>query len=62
MVRIYVLLSTRILSNGFSVPYTYPNLSNRSTTTSPFTIVFFEAGSSAYLATHRVVMLLTFSW
>jgi amino acid transporter, AAT family len=31
------------------VPWDYPNLSNRSTTTSPFTIVFKEAGSSTYL-------------
>lgn len=28
------------------VPWDYPDLSNRSTTTSPFTIVFKEAGSS----------------
>ena len=30
------------------MPYTYPNLSNRSVTTSPFTIVFSLAGSSKY--------------
>ena len=30
------------------VPYDYPNLSNRSTTTSPFTIVFYEAGSGTF--------------
>jgi amino acid transporter, AAT family len=29
------------------VPWDYPNLSNRTATTSPFTIVFKEAGSSA---------------
>jgi AAT family amino acid transporter len=28
------------------VPWDYPNLSNKTTTTSPFTIVFREAGSS----------------
>jgi hypothetical protein len=38
------------------VPWDYPNLSNASTTTSPFTIVFKEAGSSMQL---RVVPLLT---
>jgi amino acid permease len=30
----------------YIVPYTYPNLSNKTTTTSPFTIVFTLAGSS----------------
>lgn len=28
------------------VPWDYPNLSNKSTTTSPFTLVFKEIGSS----------------
>ena len=42
------------------VPYNYPNLSNRSTTTSPFTIVFREAGSSTSLhVVQRHITLLT---
>lgn len=32
------------------MPWDHPNLSNRSTATSPFTIVFKEAGSSTYLS------------
>jgi AAT family amino acid transporter len=31
------------------VPYTYPNLSTKSSTTSPFTIIFSQVGSSSYL-------------
>lgn len=31
------------------VPWDYPNLSNKSTTTSPFTIVFAQAGSRKYI-------------
>lgn len=36
------------VSGYHPVPYDYPNLSNRTTTTSPFTIVFYQAGSSAF--------------
>ena len=38
-----------VILNMLLVPWDYPNLSNRSTTTSPFTIVFKAAGSSTYL-------------
>lgn len=43
-----VLLCSFISLGGLPlhiVPWDYPNLSNRSTTTSPFTIVFKESGS-----------------
>jgi AAT family amino acid transporter len=33
-----------------TVPWDYPNLSNKSATTSPFTIVFKQFGSSAFLS------------
>ena len=41
MISIYYEVMTR-----HSVPWNYPNLSNKTTTTSPFTIIFKEAGSS----------------
>jgi amino acid permease len=34
---------------GIIVPWDYPNLSNQSTTTSPFTIVFTQAGSREHI-------------
>lgn len=40
-----------------SVPWDYPNLSNRSTTTSPFTIVFTLAGSRAAASFMNAVVL-----
>lgn len=40
-----------------TVPYNYPNLSNRSTTTSPFTIVFYEAGSNLAASFINTVIL-----
>ncbi|KZT43418.1 hypothetical protein SISSUDRAFT_978607 [Sistotremastrum suecicum HHB10207 ss-3] len=43
--RILLFYILSILIVGLNVPYDYPNLSNRSTTTSPFTIVFALAGS-----------------
>ena len=39
------------------VPYTYPNLSNKTTTTSPFTIVFKEIGSTAAASYMNAVIL-----
>ncbi|KAK1225300.1 Basic amino-acid permease [Marasmius sp. AFHP31] len=45
--RILIFYIISILLIGLNVPYTYPNLSNKSTTTSPFTIVFHEIGSNA---------------
>ncbi|KXN90118.1 putative amino-acid permease PB1C11.02 [Leucoagaricus sp. SymC.cos] len=43
--RIIIFYILGVLLIGLNVPYTYPNLSNRSTVTSPFTIVFKEVGS-----------------
>ena len=39
------------------VPYNYPNLSNKTTTTSPFTIVFKEIGSTAAASYVNAVIL-----
>ena len=39
------------------VPWNYPNLSNKSTTTSPFTIVFKEIGSTAAASYMNAVIL-----
>lgn len=44
-VVLFYLVSIVIL--GLNVPYNYPGLSNESTATSPFTIVFTQAGSVA---------------
>ncbi|EMD33590.1 hypothetical protein CERSUDRAFT_107939 [Gelatoporia subvermispora B] len=43
-ILIFYILSIAII--GLNVPWNYPGLSNRSTTTSPFTIVFQQAGST----------------
>ncbi|EDN03216.1 high-affinity permease for basic amino acids [Histoplasma capsulatum] len=43
--RILIFYILGVLIIGLNVPYTYPNLSNRDTHTSPFTIVFQQAGS-----------------
>ncbi|KAH8107816.1 amino acid permease-domain-containing protein [Cristinia sonorae] len=45
--RILIFYILCILLIGLNVPWNYPNLSNRSTTTSPFTIIFQMAGSTA---------------
>ncbi|KAJ5381995.1 uncharacterized protein N7496_004423 [Penicillium cataractarum] len=45
--RILLFYILSIIIIGFNVPYTYPGLSTKSTSTSPFTIVFVEAGSAA---------------
>ncbi|KIM45065.1 hypothetical protein M413DRAFT_65884 [Hebeloma cylindrosporum] len=55
--RIMVFYILTILVIGLNVPWDYPNLSNRSTTTSPFTIVFELAGSSAAASTMNTVIL-----
>ncbi|OJT15330.1 hypothetical protein TRAPUB_8126 [Trametes pubescens] len=44
--RILLFYILSILLMGLNVPYTYPGLSNKETTTSPFTIVFAMAGST----------------
>jgi hypothetical protein len=46
---VYLFLDRRNVVLTSSVPWDYPNLSNKSTTTSPFTIVFKQAGSSMFL-------------
>ncbi|PIL34130.1 transporter [Ganoderma sinense ZZ0214-1] len=43
--RILLFYILTILLIGLNVPWNYPNLSNKETTTSPFTIVFQMAGS-----------------
>ncbi|KAJ8521185.1 hypothetical protein ONZ45_g2094 [Pleurotus djamor] len=43
--RIMIFYILSILLIGLNVPWNYPNLSNKSTTTSPFTIIFERAGS-----------------
>lgn len=45
--RILLFYILSILMIGLNVPYNYPNLSEKNTATSPFTIVFVEAGSNA---------------
>ncbi|KAG1904306.1 amino acid permease-domain-containing protein [Suillus fuscotomentosus] len=44
--RILLFYILSILLIGLNVPWDYPNLSNKTTTTSPFTIVFTLAGSN----------------
>lgn len=55
--RIILFYVLSILIIGLNVPWDYPNLSNRSTTTSPFTIVFQQAGSSAAASFMNTVVL-----
>ncbi|KAH6644994.1 amino acid permease [Truncatella angustata] len=45
--RILLFYILSILLIGLNVPYNYPNLSNKTTTTSPFTIVFEMTGANA---------------
>ncbi|PGH34588.1 AAT family amino acid transporter [[Emmonsia] crescens] len=45
--RILIFYILAVLIIGLNVPYTYPNLANKDTHTSPFTIVFQQAGSKA---------------
>lgn len=44
--RILLFYLVSIVIIGLDVPYTYPNLSTKTSATSPFTIVFQEAGSA----------------
>lgn len=44
--RIILFYIVSIIIVGFNVPYNYPNLLKGDTATSPFTIVFTEAGSA----------------
>ena len=45
--RILLFYILSVLIIGLNVPYDYPNLNERNTKTSPFTIVFTQAGSKA---------------
>ncbi|KAF4599728.1 hypothetical protein EYR40_006827 [Pleurotus pulmonarius] len=45
------------LTGDFIVPWDYPNLSNKSTTTSPFTIIFEKAGSTVAASFMNTVIL-----
>ncbi|KAH6914233.1 amino acid permease/ SLC12A domain-containing protein [Coprinopsis sp. MPI-PUGE-AT-0042] len=55
--RILTFYLLTILIIGLNVPWDYPNLSNRSTTTSPFTLVFKLAGSSVAASFMNTVIL-----
>nr|GAT57772.1 predicted protein [Mycena chlorophos] len=55
--RIMIFYILSILLIGLNVPHDYPDLSNRSTTTSPFTIVFKEAGSTVAASFMNTVIL-----
>ncbi|KAI0695946.1 amino acid permease-domain-containing protein [Cerioporus squamosus] len=55
--RILLFYILSILLMGLNVPYNYPNLSNKETTTSPFTIVFQMAGSTVAASFMNTVIL-----
>ncbi|OCH92502.1 hypothetical protein OBBRIDRAFT_886232 [Obba rivulosa] len=55
--RILIFYILSIVIIGLNVPWNYPGLSNRTTTTSPFTIVFKEAGSTAAASFMNTVIL-----
>ncbi|KAF9528497.1 amino acid permease-domain-containing protein [Crepidotus variabilis] len=55
--RIMIFYILTILLIGLNVPWNYPNLSNKSTTTSPFTIVFKEIGSNVAASFMNAVIL-----
>ncbi|KAH9969781.1 amino acid permease-domain-containing protein [Russula dissimulans] len=55
--RILLFYILSILLIGLNVPWDYPNLSNKSTTTSPFTIVFKQFGSTGAASIMNAVIL-----
>ncbi|GJE95838.1 amino acid permease [Phanerochaete sordida] len=55
--RIILFYLLSILLIGLNVPWDYPNLSNKTTTTSPFTIVFKEIGSNVAASFMNTVIL-----
>ncbi|KAF8906476.1 amino acid permease-domain-containing protein [Gymnopilus junonius] len=55
--RIMIFYILTVFMIGLNVPWDYPNLSNRSTATSPFTIVFVAAGSSTAASFMNTVIL-----
>ncbi|KZT08438.1 uncharacterized protein LAESUDRAFT_723957 [Laetiporus sulphureus 93-53] len=54
-ILLFYVLSIALI--GLNVPWNYPGLSNRTTTTSPFTIVFKEAGSNVAASFMNTVIL-----
>ncbi|KAJ7647551.1 amino acid permease/ SLC12A domain-containing protein [Roridomyces roridus] len=55
--RILLFYVLSILLIGLNVPWDYPNLANKSITTSPFTIVFTQAGSTFAASFMNTVIL-----
>ncbi|KIY50737.1 hypothetical protein FISHEDRAFT_38357 [Fistulina hepatica ATCC 64428] len=55
--RIIIFYVLSIFIIGLNVPWDYPSLSNRSATTSPFTLVFKQAGSNAAASLINTVIL-----
>lgn len=55
--RIMIFYVATIVIIGLNVPWDYPNLSNKTTTTSPFTIIFQEAGSTVAASFMNTVIL-----
>ncbi|KAI0061399.1 hypothetical protein BV25DRAFT_751208 [Artomyces pyxidatus] len=55
--RILLFYILSIILIGLNVPWDYPNLSTKSATTSPFTIVFKEAGSNTAASFMNAVIL-----
>ncbi|KAJ3810224.1 amino acid permease/ SLC12A domain-containing protein [Lentinula aff. lateritia] len=55
--RILLFYLLSILLIGLNVPWDYPNLSNKTTTTSPFTLVFQQAGSTVAASFMNTVIL-----
>jgi len=55
--RILLFYVLSILLIGLNVPWDYPNLSNKTTTTSPFTIVFKQFGSTGAASIMNTVIL-----
>jgi len=54
-ILLFYLLSVLVI--GLNVPWDYPNLSNESTTTSPFTIIFKQFGSTTAASLMNTVVL-----
>ncbi|KAF5388823.1 hypothetical protein D9757_005629 [Collybiopsis confluens] len=54
-ILLFYLLSIFLI--GLNVPYNYPNLSNKTSTTSPFTLVFEQAGSTVAASFLNTVVL-----
>ncbi|KAG6813772.1 hypothetical protein H0H92_007724 [Tricholoma furcatifolium] len=55
--RIIMFYVLTVLMIGLNVPWDYPNLSNKTTTTSPFTIIFKEVGSNVAASFMNTVIM-----